>query len=316
MRIFNKMLLSGLGALTMAAALNPAYADEAKKEEETSDVGAIIFRIENIQPVTNKDGIIDKCNFIVTAFNRMNKAVAEAKLKFSWEDNISGKFSLNGQDIKVNTGKDAKTVVSADVTMSDIASHAQKSFQVSVDTDKCFLLFDNLTYTVESCMNEGEKIQVKNSKVVIQGKGCAGNFDVDAVAGDGVELRELGAAVDAEAVAVVVAVAHRDRAAVGAQDLEHVGQVVLALRVVAADLVDVAGEKCAVERVAAGVALQQAGALLGRAVLLLDDAQDLAVGVELDAAVASRVGRRHGEHRGGLAVRHRRGERLDGGGLD
>ena len=177
MRIFNKMLLSGLGALTMAAALNPAYADEAKKEEETSDVGAIIFRIENIQPVTNKDGIIDKCNFIVTAFNRMNKAVAEAKLKFSWEDNISGKFSLNGQDIKVNTGKDAKTVVSADVTMSDIASHAQKSFQVSVDTDKCFLLFDNLTYTVESCMNEGEKLQVKNSKVVSQGKGCAGNFD-------------------------------------------------------------------------------------------------------------------------------------------
>lgn len=178
MRIFNKMLLSGLGALTLVSVFNPAYADETKKEEEdTSDVGAIIFRIENIQPVTNKDGLIDKCNFIVTAFNRMDKAVKEAKLKFSWEDNISGKFSLSGQDIKVNKGKSAKTIVSAAVTMNDIASHTQKSFQASVDTDKCFLLFDNLTYTVDSCLKEGEKVQVKNSKIVNKGKGCAGNFD-------------------------------------------------------------------------------------------------------------------------------------------
>ena len=117
---------------------------------------------------------------------------------------------------------------------------------------------------------------------------------VDAVACDGGELRELDAAVDAQTVAVVVAVEDRDRLAVALENLEHVGQVVLGLRVVVADLVNVGSELRAVEGVAAGVALQQRGGLLGRAVLLLDDALDLAVCAQLDAAVAKGVGRGHG----------------------
>ena len=117
---------------------------------------------------------------------------------------------------------------------------------------------------------------------------------VDAVARDGGELRELDAAVDAQAVAVVVTVEDGDRLAVTLEDFEHVGQVVLGLRVVVADLVDVGGKLRAVEGVAAGVALQQRGGLLGRAVLLLDDALDLTIGAQLDAAVAKRIGRGHG----------------------
>ena len=91
---------------------------------------------------------------------------------------------------------------------------------------------------------------------------------VDAVARDGGELRELDAAVDAQAVAVVIAVEDGDCLAVAFEDLEHVGQIVLGL--------------------------EQRGGLLGRAVLLLDDAFDLAVGTQLDAAVAEGVGRGHG----------------------
>ena len=117
---------------------------------------------------------------------------------------------------------------------------------------------------------------------------------VDAVTCDGGELGELDAAVDAQAVTVVVAVEDGDRLAVAFEDLEHVGQVILGLRVVVADLVNVGGKLCAVEGVAAGVALQQRGGLLGRAVFLLDDALDLAVGAQLDTAVAKGVGRGHG----------------------
>ena len=80
-----------------------------------------------------------------------------------------------------------------------------------------------------------------------------------------------------------------------AQNLDHVGQVVLALGVLVAHLADVLGKKGAVKGIAAGVALKEAGGLLGRAVLLLDDARDGAVLGKLDAAIAKRVGRRHGE---------------------
>ena len=105
--------------------------------------------------------------------------------------------------------------------------------------------------------------------------------------------------------------------AVGAKDLHHVGQVVLVLGVVAAHLADVLAKKGAVESVAAGVALQQVGVLLGGAVLLLDDALDRAVGGELDAAVAEGVGRGHGQDGAGvLAARHGVGKGADGLGFD
>lgn len=177
MRMFNKILVSGISFLTLFALMNPTMAEEKKEDEASSKPEAILFRIENIKPIANKDGLIDKCNFMVTAFNRMDKAVKEAKLNFKWTDNISGKYVIDGSDIKVKSGNDAKTVVNANITLSDIAPHTQKSFETSVDTDKCFLLFDNLEYTVESCMNEGDKVEIKNSKVVSKTEGCKNNFD-------------------------------------------------------------------------------------------------------------------------------------------
>lgn len=175
MSMFNKILLSGLSALTVFSLLNPAMAED--KKEESSTAGAILFRIENIKPIADKDGLINKCNFMVTAFNRMSKAVKEAKLNFEWEDNISAKYSIAGQEIKVNSGDAARTLVNASITMYDIAPNTQKSLEASVDTDKCFLLFDNLKYTVDSCLNEDDKVEMKDSKIVSKGDGCKNNFD-------------------------------------------------------------------------------------------------------------------------------------------
>lgn len=177
MRMFNKILVSGISLLTIFALVNPAIAGEKDGDAESSNAGAILFRIENIKPITNNDGLIDKCTFMVTAFNRMDKAVKEAKLNFKWADNISGKYVIDGTDIKVNSGNDAQTKVTSDITLSDIAPHTQKSFEASVNTNKCFLLFDNLNYKVESCMNEGDKVEIKNSKVVSKTEGCKDNFD-------------------------------------------------------------------------------------------------------------------------------------------
>ena len=85
------------------------------------------------------------------------------------------------------------------------------------------------------------------------------------------------------------------------------------LGVVAAHLADVRREQGTGEGIAAGVALEQALVLLGRAVLLLDVADDRARLVELEATVAKRVGRGDGENgRRGAAARNRGGEPLDG----
>ena len=140
---------------------------------------------------------------------------------------------------------------------------------------------------------------------------------VDALLREARELGELGAVVGAEALSIVLAVNDRGGVAVAAQNLHHVGEVVLVLGIVVADLADMGGEKGAVKGVAAGVALGERRGLLIRAVLLLDDARDRAILGELDAAVAKRVGRRHREDGGGVRpARDGVGKGADGLGLD
>ncbi len=175
MSILNKILVSSVSAMMMFSVVNPVSAEN--KKEETSDVGAILFRIENIKPIANEDGLINKCTFMLTAFNRMEKAVSEANLNLKWEDNISAKHVVKNQKLEVKTGNDAKTIVTTQMKLLNIAPHSQKSFEGQVETDKCFLLFDNLEYTVDSCTNEGDVFKMKNSKIVDKSKGCADNFD-------------------------------------------------------------------------------------------------------------------------------------------
>ena len=152
---------------------------------------------------------------------------------------------------------------------------------------------------------------------VDEGDALSHELVVDAVAGDGGELSQLGARVDAKAVAVVFAVVDAHGMAGGFKDLEHVGQVVLALRVIAGDIAYVGGKQGAIEGIAPGVAFKKLRGLLRRAILLLDDARDHTVAIELDAAVAKGVGRGHGEDGGRKrSVRYGLGEHANGIGLD
>jgi hypothetical protein len=124
---------------------------------------------------------------------------------------------------------------------------------------------------------------------------------VDAVLHDLGDLRQLDAVVDAQELLVVVAVDGRDWLAHAHVDAYHVGEVVLALGVVVGDLVDVGREALAAEAVGAGVALEERGALLGRAVLVLDDGVHAAV-LDEHTAVARDVRRRHGKQRAGVVA--------------
>ena len=139
---------------------------------------------------------------------------------------------------------------------------------------------------------------------------------IDAALHDLGDLGQLDAGVDAQTLGGVVGGERQHGTAGVAANLEHVGEVELALGVVIADLGQRVEQGAGVEAVEAGVALVDRR-LLGRGVLLLDDALHLAVGVADDATVASGIVQLHGEHHHGgvVLVAHLR-QTGDGLGLD
>jgi hypothetical protein len=178
MNFGNKILLSGL--VSAAVFSSVCLAEEKKpatETEETSRSGAILFRIENIKPLENTEGTVEKCSFVLTAYNRMDKAVKEADLELQWNDKISGKYIIDGAEVKPVSTKDAVKAITQSVSLYNIAPHIQKSFTFTVDTNKCYLLLDNLVYKVESCATEDDKVVVKNNVQTGKPNSCSDKFD-------------------------------------------------------------------------------------------------------------------------------------------
>ncbi len=197
MSIINKIMVSGLvlglalgtvadanaqarkrGGDAVAKAAETTQENAKKVFEKTSEEGAIIFRIEDIKPITNeKTGLIDKCSFMVTVFNRMDEEVKEATLDFLWRDTISKKYKIADDDVKAVTNpEEALTLVEKTITLEKIRPHRQKSFEEVVETDKCFLLFDQLEYRVKSCITENDKVVIRNNQKIGAGS-CGNRFD-------------------------------------------------------------------------------------------------------------------------------------------
>ena len=127
-------------------------------------------------------------------------------------------------------------------------------------------------------------------------------------------LRQLDTRVHAHGLFGVVGGQRQHLAAVGAADFKHIGEVVLALRVVVGHAGKRVEKRRRVEAIEAGVAFRDRG-LLGRGVFLLDDARHR-VALAHDAAVAEGVFHLHGEHHHGgirlFALGDESGDRLGG----
>jgi hypothetical protein len=173
MSLTNKILAAGL-ACGMAFSMVGTAAAAA---DATSKANTIIFRIENIKPLKNDEGITDRCEFYITAYNRMDREIKEAELLLSWTDDVSGRYKISNGNLEVEgNAEKAKTVISHKAVLNNIGAHAQKSFKNVVDTDKCFLLFDKVDYKVSTCIAEGDNIKVKNNKRIGDGS-CRNAFD-------------------------------------------------------------------------------------------------------------------------------------------
>ena len=169
----NKIILCGLGAGLLLASSAQAEVNNlvgkkvearpaadkrtpsAEANAESSKPEGILFRVENIQPITNKEGVIDRCSYMVTAYNRSDHPLKDAHMILTWTDQISGKYKIEKSQIKVVPSKEAKIQINSEINLGGIAPRKQKSFEQRVETDKCYLLLDNTQFNVVSCDVEG-----------------------------------------------------------------------------------------------------------------------------------------------------------------
>ena len=114
-------------------------------------------------------------------------------------------------------------------------------------------------------------------------------------------LGELDARVHAEKLGDIIAADGTDGFAEADEYAHHVSEVILMLDVGVTDPVHVLRESSATEAVCGGIALREFLALLGRAVLVLDDRFDHAV-LAKDPAISRGVGRGHGENGAGVEI--------------
>lgn len=172
MSLTNKIL-----ACSLACGMALVSANVAQAYEGTSKEDGVIFRIENIKPIADEEGLTSQCEFYVTVYNRLDRNIKEAELVLSWTDNVAGKYKIENGNLEVERdGEKAKSVITHTVLMKEIAPHQQKSFKETVDTNKCFLLFDRVDYQVPTCIAEGDDIKIKNNKRIGNGS-CTGSFD-------------------------------------------------------------------------------------------------------------------------------------------
>ena len=151
---FQKALVLGLFGVF---GLNPS----AQAQQEVSEV---IYKIHDVSPV-EENNEIKSCDFSITLYNRSSQMVSNLSLNLSWLDTViddkikaeknekvydeQGKVS--GYTGKSKTEEYTAKKISMDISVPPLSPEKQISIKANIKTDRCFLLLQKPTLTVQTC---------------------------------------------------------------------------------------------------------------------------------------------------------------------
>lgn len=147
------------GALSIILAANASIAS-AQTTSQVSEP-AILFKVYDVQPVTDNDGTISACDYSVTFYNRTNNAISGASVDLVWEDETAKNLS-NNEETKSSRSAANPNVISS-IEVPAIASMKQIELRTKVKTDRCFLLLENVNIRVKSCSTVASQPQTRSS---------------------------------------------------------------------------------------------------------------------------------------------------------
>ena len=124
----------------------------------------VLFKIHDIVPVKNADGIVVSCELGATFYNRTESEISNAALTLSWADEVVAE-AINQEERnarearrtsrrntpRYNTASYNTKDIALDLRLPPIKPHQQVSLKAKVVTDRCFLLLNDVNMDVTKC---------------------------------------------------------------------------------------------------------------------------------------------------------------------
>ncbi len=161
-----KFLMQVIG---LSTALISGVSMAADNKDNEADKGFVLFKIHDIVPEKNVNGKVLYCNVGATFFNRTKEDISNAALTLSWSDDVIGDaIDQEERDDKEMRRTDPKAprsrystagftgkLVNTSLKLPPLKAGQQVSLKTKVDTDRCFLLLNDMDVTVNNCGTAG-----------------------------------------------------------------------------------------------------------------------------------------------------------------
>ncbi|MBE6452506.1 MAG: hypothetical protein E7012_03335 [Alphaproteobacteria bacterium] len=135
---------------------------------------AILFKVHDIMPVKDADGRVTSCELGATFFNRSKGEVTNTELNLTWTDDVVvdaiNQEERNARENKRANRKDVPRYSTASANSKDVVlnlrlpplkANQQVTLKSKINTDRCFLLLNDLDVDVINCsstiVNNGKK---------------------------------------------------------------------------------------------------------------------------------------------------------------
>lgn len=167
MKSYKHLLMSVACATFMLGNFAAFAAEEAGTNEFSSKISSgenvVLFKVHDIIPLKNEDGVVTDCEFGLTLYNRSPKSIDSATMTLSWLDEGVAEViqeetkRSQGQVNSLTQAKQPKTsdVVSKDLTTSVILPQIKPFRQVSLKSklksDRCFLMMEEAKISFTAC---------------------------------------------------------------------------------------------------------------------------------------------------------------------
>ena len=180
MKSYKQLLLSvACAALVMGNTSAMADEEVVPNDEFSSKIASgenvVLFKVHDVKPIKNQDGVVKNCEFRLTLYNRSPKNVDKATINLSWVDDSISEV-IDEEDKKdIDEIADAKEdndgyindkqpqvrpIKTEDVTsktltttvaLPQIKPFRQVSLKSKIKSDRCFLMIENADFSFSDC---------------------------------------------------------------------------------------------------------------------------------------------------------------------